>query len=142
MKNKIVYLALILFVSSTFRAQDKLTDEEVNRSFQESISLYKTIIVNEKTKTQMVTFEIKEGTESFNYQIYSSISKGNLVIELYNSSKERESISSLGNQLENVEETTSTKISGLLDQPEPGTWTIKIMPVNAVAKIEISTETY
>lgn len=129
------FLLLIIFPCLTF-SQD--TEQGLNRS----------IVLSGDSKTEEIIIKVDEQTLELSLSVKSSVSKGKLSIEIYDPKGEAQGNFSVGTQLNSnkggdketgkKEEVVSGRINKLLNDPIRGNWIIKIIPDQAMGKIDIT----
>ena len=143
MKKQTVYLILsLLLMGNAFLAQTpQPTDKDPNTS-QTNFSTQRSIRIDADSKPKEVSIKVKSDTKKLDIAILSAVTKGKIKIELYNPDGVLKGSFTIETQ---VSSATAEKVTGnirkYLKQPKPGTWIIKIIPVEATGEISIRSTT-
>jgi hypothetical protein len=140
MKNKITIIAIILFSSLSGFGQDRSGEVYIQGNDVQSIERF--IKLKEHTKEETIKVEISENTYSFELNVQTTIYSGKLTVEIYNPNQEKEGTFSVGTQLNMPDsEMAKGQINKKFIEPQPGEWTIKMIPAKASGEVMILSQT-
>ncbi|MDR6300145.1 hypothetical protein [Mesonia maritima] len=138
MKSLLLFFTCLLSIVTI--AQNK-TSQYKDQSTQ--VNLQRNIQIKQDTREQEITIEIDNQTKKIELMIHSSVSLGQLSIEIYDSKGKKQGDFSVGNQLNtNVSEQVEGNITKSLIEPQEGLWKVKIIPIKAKGMVQISTFTF
>lgn len=135
MKNQtIIFIISCLFCTLSISAQD-------NGLFPSSNSISnitREIKLKDDSKIEEVEIFVGDQDRELELQIRSSVSKGKLLIELYDPSGKKQGKFSIGTQMSSEKkERVQGTMNKRLKDPKPGSWKVKIIPKNVEASILI-----
>lgn len=146
MKKRISYLMFCLLLSVTVWGQtqeiskETFTDRDTGETLIHHVILHRAIELENDSKAEDISIDLTGDIKRFMFAITTSISAGKLTIEMYDSKGEKQESIAVGSQLNfKKSEIVNGSISKELKEPQPGKWTIKIIPTNATGKIKIQT---
>ena len=111
-----------------------------------NMKLERTINLSGDSKTEEITVNVDEKLIHLMISIKSTVSLGELSIEIYDPNGEKHGNFTVGNQLNSASsvpgkrEIVNGTINKIVRQPMMGNWTIKIIPTKARGEINIQTD--
>lgn len=104
------------------------------------------LFLNEKSKEQSIKVEVAGGVENLQIQIRCSLTKGEVIVELFDPEEKRQGKFTVGSkdnlgtpkgEKEQNETREDGKLEKIVVNPVNGIWTIKITPTKTKAKIDV-----
>lgn len=144
MKNETTCLAFCIFLVS-FTAYGQKQEANVSGGTPSvkpdtRVNLQRKIRMEHDSKPEEVILSIDDEVDSFELIINSSVSAGNLIIEVYDPKGNKQGTFSGGTQLNaRKSEQVSGNISKILKDPESGNWKVNIVPTEATGMVIIQT---
>ncbi|MCP4761503.1 MAG: hypothetical protein GY870_06960 [archaeon] len=141
MKKRASYFIIgILFISLTAFGQNQEKNISTPEKIETKVDLVRTIRLEKDSKTEEVFIEIKEKTKGFQLMINSSVSNGQLTIELYDPNEIKQGNFTIGTQLESEKkEQVNGNIRKSIIEPQFGKWKVKIIPKDVTGNVKINT---
>jgi hypothetical protein len=139
MKKEIAAFIICAFlVSIEALAQTTNSKESINEDSYTKRDLGRKIRLENDSKSAEILIDVKENIQRFELVITSRINSGKLKIEIYDPDGTTQGYYSVGNQLNaEYEEKAEGRVRKSLFEPQPGNWTVKIVPQVATGTINI-----
>jgi hypothetical protein len=143
MKTRTAYLVIIaLIVSLTVLGQSQEIKVPSSKSSETTVDLQRTILLVKDSKPEDVIIDIKQKTQRFEIFITSSVTSGKITIEFYDPNDIKQGNFTVGTQLNSEKkEMVNGNIRKSLNEPQAGSWKVKIIPSEATGNISIRTST-
>jgi hypothetical protein len=108
---------------------------------QSEVEISRNIILENDSNEENVVIPVQERGSYLEIRISAEIFEGRIELEIYPPSGGIEWNLTVGNQTESYEgEQVTGRIKRFLSEPEPGDWTVKLKPENAVGSVQIMTK--
>lgn len=142
MKNKTGRLTICLFlVSFTAWSQTPVRNISANIPSATSdtrVNLQRDISLEQNSKSREVILNIEENVDRFELAINSSVTAGNLKVEVYDPEGNHQGTFSVGTQLDaESSERVQGNINKSIQNPQAGNWKVSIVPTQATGSIKI-----
>ncbi|MCK9638760.1 MAG: hypothetical protein M0R39_02535 [Prolixibacteraceae bacterium] len=141
MKTRTAYLVIIaLIFSLTVLGQSQEVKVSSSKSSETMEDLQRTIRLEKDSKPEEVIISIKQKTQKFELMIMSSVTYGKITIEVYDPNDTKQGNFTVGTQLNSEKkEMVNGNIRKRLNEPQAGSWKVKIIPSEATGNIRIQT---
>lgn len=110
-----------------------------------STSLSRNIELDDSSDTEDIKIEVSDEVKKMFIGVNSIIESGYLTVEIYDPSGNKKGNFSVESQLKSSnkkKEQVCGQMQKQIDDPEKGTWRVKLIPKNAVGQIQIQTSQY
>lgn len=146
MKNQIVCLAVCVSLSFATWGQQpetKVPAQAPSAKSDTKVSLQRNIKLERDSKSEEVILPIEDDVDVFKLIVTSSVTAGNLKIEVYDPEGNRQGTYSVGTQLNaRKPEHVNGNINKALKDPQTGNWKVNIVPAEATGTVTIQTSLY
>lgn len=142
MKNKLIS-TIILLVVTAFAVNGQSSGYSYSYGNADTkVDLQRNISLEKDSKTEEIIIHINKEIKRLHLMINSSVSKGKLIIELYDPNNEIQGNFTIGTQLNSdKKEMVNGNIIKSLKEPVPGKWRVKLIPDNVTGTVKIQTST-
>jgi hypothetical protein len=134
----IIFSILFLTISLVGTSQSK---EPAQTNESTYVNLERSILLGPESKTEEITIDVESGAQRFELLVKSTISSGKVTVEIYDHENTKQGNFIVETQANSAKKEMATgNIRKSLFEPENGTWTIKIIPVQANGSINIKSK--
>ncbi len=131
---------LLLLTSNAFSQSQGQQDCECNAT-----TLSRNIELDGSSDTEDIKIEVSDETKKMFIGVNSTIESGYLTVEIYDPSGNKKGNFSVESQVKSSDkkrEQVCGQMQKQIEDPEKGTWRVKLIPKNAVGKIHIQSSHY
>lgn len=137
MKNLVLVILCTLVTPLMTHGQNKKKVKE----YQSNFTLERFIKLKEHNTVENIYIDLEPNTDSFFYNIETTIFRGQLTIEIFDPNNQSQGKFSIETQVNSANsERAIGVLTDLFQNTETGKWLIKITPVNASGEISINYE--
>lgn len=143
MKTKTAYLtfSIILLCFTVWGQKQNNVSADTSSIISDTrVNLERKISLESNSKSEDIILNIEENFDRFELVINSSVTAGDLKIEVYDPKGKNQGIFSVGTQLNGEKlERVNGNINKSLKDPQSGHWKVSILPTKATGTITIQT---